>query len=233
MLLLFCSSAHADSFTSPDTCVVTIKSVFLKNLQGDWIKIIEPDKQVDLVSHEAFLSFFNRDGRIPEGKYVNIKIVLSEWVRVSGRIDQASDVNFTKKDGVIHIVGTASQSSALPGQIKRIVEKSPTWTGRAEEMGEILVHLDLDNGDEDETIEVTASSDFEKPLTIRKGVYIAVWMRLDLSASLRYAWQDDYAPGVPGKSVLYFMPQKNPELVRIHVAQDSIELDHQHVKLSF
>jgi hypothetical protein len=53
--------------------VITIKSVELKNTQGQWLTVIEPDKQVDLATEEPFISFFN-NGRIPSGEYVNFRV---------------------------------------------------------------------------------------------------------------------------------------------------------------
>ncbi len=56
-------------------CLVTIQSVHLKNSEGQWIKIIEPDRQIDVVKEEPGLSFFN-NGRVPDGEYVNFKLTV-------------------------------------------------------------------------------------------------------------------------------------------------------------
>jgi len=80
---VFISPALAAAQT-PSKCVVTIQSVYLQNEGGDWIKIIEPDRQVDLISEEAGLSFFNQ-GRVPPGKYTNFKIILFERIKVESK----------------------------------------------------------------------------------------------------------------------------------------------------
>ncbi len=69
----------------PDSCTVYLKSVQLKKSSGEWITVIDPDKAVDLTKEEAGISFFNNQGRVPEGSYVNFGIILSERVRFSGR----------------------------------------------------------------------------------------------------------------------------------------------------
>lgn len=54
--------------------MITIKSVELKDSQGLWVTVIEPDKQVDLAAEEPSVSFFN-NGRVVPGNYVNFRIV--------------------------------------------------------------------------------------------------------------------------------------------------------------
>ncbi len=61
----------------PAGSVITIKSVELKNDKGQWLTIIEPDKQVDITKEESGLSFFNNN-RVPPGNYVNFRIVVFE-----------------------------------------------------------------------------------------------------------------------------------------------------------
>lgn len=63
------------AYTQPFSCVITIHSVELKNSAGQWVTVIEPDKQVDLAKEEAGLSFFN-NGRVPDGGYVNFRLKL-------------------------------------------------------------------------------------------------------------------------------------------------------------
>ena len=60
------------------SCVVTIKSVELKNAAAQWVTVIRPDKQVDLMNQEAKITFFNNSGRVPPGRYLNFKIRLSD-----------------------------------------------------------------------------------------------------------------------------------------------------------
>ncbi len=55
--------------------MITIKSVQLKKDTGEWITVIEPDHQVDLVSQEATVSFFNNGRRVPPTNYGNFRII--------------------------------------------------------------------------------------------------------------------------------------------------------------
>jgi hypothetical protein len=72
-----------DAFAAgdPSVCVVTIKSVQLKKDSGEWITVIEPDHQVDLVSQEPTVSFFNNGRRVPPGDYSNFKILLLKMIK--------------------------------------------------------------------------------------------------------------------------------------------------------
>ena len=59
-------------FSSP--YVITIKGVYLENGAGEWVKIIEPDRKVDLSQEEPVLTFFNNAGRVPAGSYQNFRV---------------------------------------------------------------------------------------------------------------------------------------------------------------
>ena len=54
--------------------VITIKGVYLRNKAGEWVKIIEPDRKVDLSREEAVITFFNNAGRVPAGSYKNFRV---------------------------------------------------------------------------------------------------------------------------------------------------------------
>ena len=62
---------------TPGEYLVTIKSVELKNTASKWVTVIRPDKQADLANQEARITFFNNSGRVPPGRYINFKILLS------------------------------------------------------------------------------------------------------------------------------------------------------------
>lgn len=55
---------------------ITIQNVELQNASGAWVSVIRPDKQVDLESTEAAVSFFNNPERVPAGDYNNFKVTV-------------------------------------------------------------------------------------------------------------------------------------------------------------
>jgi hypothetical protein len=89
-LFFLFASASAGPVAAPAKYIITIKSLELKSELGQWRTIVEPDHEVDLLSTEARISFFNH-GRVPQGKYSNFKILLLDD---SGRALQI----FGKKD---------------------------------------------------------------------------------------------------------------------------------------
>lgn len=77
--LFFCAAAFAagtdfSPAASGAPRAVTIRGVYLKNDAGAWVKIIEPDRRVDLSVEEPVVSFFNNGGRIPAGAYKNFRV---------------------------------------------------------------------------------------------------------------------------------------------------------------
>lgn len=68
--------------TIPAAYVITIQNVELKGASGRWISVIHPDKQVDLLSTEAAVSFFNNTGRVPAGAYEDFRV---EFLKPDGR----------------------------------------------------------------------------------------------------------------------------------------------------
>ena len=54
--------------------VITIKGVYLKDGMGEWVKVIEPDRRVDLSQEEPVVTFFNNGGRVPAGEYQNFRV---------------------------------------------------------------------------------------------------------------------------------------------------------------
>ena len=53
---------------------MTVQGIQLKSEDGRWITVAEPDNEVDLSAEEAGFSFFNSHGRIPAGRYVNVRV---------------------------------------------------------------------------------------------------------------------------------------------------------------
>ena len=96
-LCCFISSLAA---SEPTRHRITIHSVQLKNLEGQWVTIIEPDKVVDLETTEPGISFFN-NGRVPAGDYVNFRLVFQENAtkiikEITGKADFVPAVNVQK-----------------------------------------------------------------------------------------------------------------------------------------
>ena len=79
---LFSLSTDAFAAGDPSECVITIKEVQLKKDSGEWITVIEPDHQVDLVNQEPMISFFNNGRRVPPGDYSNFKILLLRTIKI-------------------------------------------------------------------------------------------------------------------------------------------------------
>lgn len=52
---------------------VTVDEVQLKHVSGDWVRVIRPDSRVNLDHADPSVRFFN-NGRIPEGRYVNVRV---------------------------------------------------------------------------------------------------------------------------------------------------------------
>ncbi len=77
---------------------MTIKSVQLKKSTGEWVTVIEPDHQVDLVNQEPMVSFLNNGRRVSPGTYINFKIILSETVKVKGVDGTSKTLNFNAQD---------------------------------------------------------------------------------------------------------------------------------------
>ncbi|OGW91434.1 MAG: hypothetical protein A3D28_00450 [Omnitrophica bacterium RIFCSPHIGHO2_02_FULL_63_14] len=63
---------------------MTVQGIQLKSEDGRWITVAEPDNEVDLSAEEAGLSFFNGHGRIPEGRYVNVRVRFEKAPRPEG-----------------------------------------------------------------------------------------------------------------------------------------------------
>jgi hypothetical protein len=185
---------------SPSSCIITIEKLELKNNSGEWVTLLQPDLQVDLVVKDPSLSFSNASGKIPPGNYINFRVILSETIKVSGRDHE----NMTKADGEVEITGSAMQLRDLPGVFSGYKEKSATWNLSAE--APIKVHLNFNNGDSDDVMTVTRRRDFADPLEIKKGSFVYVWFMLDLVKTLYYAEPASLGNNWPPNRGFYFLP---------------------------
>ena len=211
------TSGEAFNWEPPNKFIVTLKSLMLKNNTGQWITVAEPDKQVDLFSNQLQVSLFNQ-GRIPDGNYINFKLIISETIKIS---ESDNFGNKTKAGGVEIISGTAETNFDLPGEITSFVEKSPTWN--EEEEGEITATIDFDNHDEDDIIELTKKRDFAQAFEIKKGTFINVVLAMNLMGTCYMVEPGALKPGVPEKKVMMVFPPRFVNEVRFTV-DDRTEL---------
>jgi len=203
---------------------VTVKKIEFRNLSGQWVTAMEPNKAIDLVDPESKFSFQN-GGKIPPGDYEIFKITLSETFKVSGSDGEKK----TKTGGEIVVGGTASKASDLPGEITSLQERSPTLSKDTE--GEMTVHVNLDHEDRDDIIEIYGKRPFPKPLTIKANSKIVVALVFNLKETIHFAWKDSVAPGLPAADVIYFLPSRRVEDVSVksdfrtaYTSSDDIEM---------
>ena len=193
--------AANDAFASGDAsvCKVMIKKVLLKTPSGEWVPVKGSEREADLMAEEPILSFVNFD-RVPPGRYVNFKVVLSETLKVAGRDGK----NFTRIGGEILVGGTAVKASDLPGDITSLKIISSTWNDQR--AGEIIEHLNLDYEDRDDTMEIYPKRNFQKPFLVKKGTAVHIWITVNLSHTLYFAFPNSIRKGLPKENVMYFMP---------------------------
>ena len=56
---------------------ITLQKLELRTRDAQWVTIVEPDHQVDLMSADASVTFFN-NGRVPEGDYDNFRLTFQD-----------------------------------------------------------------------------------------------------------------------------------------------------------
>ncbi len=119
---------------APFKYIITIENVELMNSAGQWVSVIRPDKQVDLLSTEAAVSFFNNAERVPAGSYEDFRV---EFLRPDGqkvRLSSSSALErplWVKKGSFIRVW---FDLEAKTGQELRAKKASVTVDGRTEEM---------------------------------------------------------------------------------------------------
>ncbi len=194
-------------------CVVVIQGVYFKKFSGAWVKVKDSSREVDLLAEEPLLSFINFD-RVPPGRYVNLKIVLSETFKVSGKDRN----NMTKAGGEITVGGTAAKGRDLPGEINSLAVTAPTWNDQSK--GEITEHLNLNFEDRDDTIEIYPRRIFDKPFHIKKASAVQIWMTMNLNQTIYFAFTNMIKKGVPKEKVMYFIPPN--QIKELTVMVDSV-----------
>lgn len=197
----------------PLECKVLVKQVLLRTVSGDWVPVKNSEHEVDLKVEEPIISFINYD-RVPPGKYVNFKIVLSETLKVSGKDDR----NMTREGGEIIVGGAAAKASDLPGDITSLQTIKSTWNNQKE--GEMIEHLNLDFEDRNETMEIYPKRNFQKPFLVKKGSAVHIWMTVTLGRTLYFAFPNSIRKGVPKENAMYFIPPT--EIDDVSITSDSV-----------
>jgi hypothetical protein len=192
------------------SCKVTVKQVLLKTPSGNWVPIKGSEHETDLATEDPMLSLLNFD-RVPPGKYVNFKLVVSETVKVTGRDGK----NFTRAGGDIYMGGSAVNASGLPGDITALRVVSPTWNN--ELSGEMTERINLDYEDRDDIMEIYPKRNFLKPFIVKKGSAVHIWMTINLDQTMYFAFPNSIRKGVPRVNVMYFIPPSQIDDVSITV----------------
>ena len=194
----------------PTFCETVLKKILLKNIGGEWVAIFEENQPLNLFSHEPLVEIKN-DGKIPSGKYTNVKIVISETFTVSG----SDSGNFTKEGGEAVLSGSAPRASKLPGEFIAFEERSPTWSQDSE--GRMKIHLDLDYRDRDDVIEIYAQREIQDPLIVKEKSTLRVWCSMRLIDTLHFALPNTLGLNIPAGKAMYFLPPKTPGDISIRV----------------
>ena len=191
-------------------CVVMIKKVLNKKVSGEWVPVPDSAREADLLVEEPLLSFINTN-KVPSGRYVNFKIILSETVKVTGKDGN----NLTKEGGEITVGGTAVNSSELPGNITSFRVASRVWN--IQELGLITEHLNLNYEDRNDTMEIYPRRNFQPSFVIRQGSSVTLWMTVNLDHTIYFAFPNSISKAVPKENVMYFIPPNEIDDVSLTV----------------
>ena len=195
----------------------------LKRADGSWTAVAEPDHPVDLAAEEAGLSFFNNQGRVPEGGYVNFRVTLSDRVRVAGR-----DGDFYTAAGGEAEIGTVAGPSGAPPKISSFREKVPTLSRRGPP-GDVTLRLVPGGG----SLVLSGREDFGTPLRVAQGSFIGVWFTLDLKGTLRRASPGEFGPGSPERDAMVFLPWRRVQGATVTIDGATRTLDADAVTLVY
>ena len=184
--------------------MMTVLEVQIKKSSGDWVTIFKGQKEVDVVSEEAGVMIENNEGLIPEGLYENVKIILSETIRFTGRDNQ----NKTKPGGSLVLSGTVSRAADIEeADFTNIEVLKPVWTD-GEEEGEVTQHINFDYADRDLQMEIYSRRAFSKKLKVKKGSVIRAGLNLNLTGQIRFAWPNFFV-GLETPEIVYLLPPKD------------------------
>lgn len=191
----------------PSQIRIRVVGVYFKNQYDRWISAGPVDAEFDLISQEPRLSFANK-GQLAAGKYLNVRIALSETIRYAGSDRGRS----TLEGGSLRLTGTAGTQADLPGEILKLVEESPTCHAGPEE-GLVTVRIDYDYGDRDDVIEFQGKREFLDPIQIADDSTITLRFVMNTAGTVSYAWRDSIKLGMPERDTMLFrFPDKVQEI---------------------
>lgn len=222
---LLCPGA-ALSAEDPARYVVTIRSLELKDSRGQWVTILEPDRMVDLVKERPQISYYNNEGRIPAGRYVNFRLKLATTLKVAG----ADGPYHTRESGSVTLYGEFKKPEDFYRDIRRIDESVKTTNAESE--GPIHVRYEPDGRYRDAWIEITALKDL-RGFIIQKSTYLHVEFSLDFKNSLRYLAANSVKEGIPKEGVLIAMLPDKASALSITAGEESVEIGREEIQMEF
>lgn len=218
-------AAGSRSAGQPSRFEITILKVELKNEAGEWVKIIEPDRRVDLAQEEAMVAFFNNDGRVPFGSYVNFRVTISETITFAGHQGK----HFTKKGGDCVLGGSAKYASELPGPITSYRERTTTWNSSGE--GDVKEKFNFDREDSDEVIEIYGRDNFP-PIEVRPGAYVGVWFDIPIEDTVFHANPGEFGASQPSSDAMYLVLPSRVTEARVTVGTKTLVIDGKEILVS-
>lgn len=223
---LVCTPASA---AEPLEYTVTLKKFELKNNTGQWIAVIEPDRQVDLAQEEAKVSFFNTSGRVPDGNYINFRITLSESVRVQGR----AGIHVTKEGGAVELSGAAVIPDDLPEKISGFKETSPSLIDEGMPGAVHVAFRFNPEAGRDDAITFTRKNDLPEPFAVRKGSFIYAIAVADLADIVQYAQKHNFRRSVPDRPAMFAWPIRRVDEIKLTVDDRSVVLGPEEVQITY
>lgn len=208
-------------------CTGRLLGVMLKTAGGQWVTAWEGDQPLDLLDSKTPWATIESKGKIPPGKYINIKLRISETFQVSG----SDGPYMTQAGSRVVIGGSAPTIERLPGDILAYEESGPTWN--TEKEGELTVHLNYDYEDKDDYIEISRNREFQEPLVITDKSLLRVSVSVNLKSSLQIVLPGTLALHIPkDKALVFSLPSKLSEMV-IRVDTSSRYVKSPELKLEF
>ncbi len=183
--------------------------VMIETAGGQWITVWEGDEPVNFLDSKNPCITLPSKGKIPPGKYINLKLRFSEFFTVSG----SDGAYMTRAGSSVVIGGTAPTMDRLPGEILSYEEThGPSWN--TQEAGEMKIHLNYDYQDKDDYIEMYRRREFQDPIVVTEKSVIKIWVSLSLSSSLQLAMPGTLALRIPKeKALVFILPQKISEMI--------------------
>jgi hypothetical protein len=206
------ASALAADGGDPSKCYYTIKEIQIRHVDGRWVSIFQGEKEIETSDEEAVIKVTNRPGFIPEGRYENIKISLSETIRFAGH----QGPNYSKEGGSIVIGGSATLASEIDkAEILSIQVLQPTFTQDQPE-GLMTEKIDMDYNDRDDITEIYLKRPFLKPAIVKDNSVLKVDLTIDFRGRVFYAWKN-FFHGLTTPEIIYLLPPREVAEVSLSV----------------